>query len=210
MTVQLVGYEVLEKLHEGISTIIYRGTLLTNGQPVIIKILKPEQATPDNLAHFRREFTILMGLNSPQVISAYTLEPYQGSLAMTLEDIGGYALDRSLMHGSIDVAQCLLIATELAKAIGEIHQQRVIHKDINPSHIIWNSNTKQLRLIDFGLADNLSQQHILIQHPAALPGTLTYISPEQTGRVNRAVDYRTDFYSLGITLYPDVYREITV
>jgi serine/threonine protein kinase len=135
------------------------------------------------------------------VIKALDLEPYQGSLFMTLEDIGGQSLDRWIRQGRLDIAQCLSLALELGEIIGSIHRERLIHKAINPAHILWNPETAQLRLIDFGLADDLLQHGVELQHPAALQGTLAYISPEQTGRVNRFVDYRTDFYSFGITLY---------
>ena len=77
----------------------------------------------------------------------------------------------------------------------------MIHKDINPSNIVFNPVSKQLKIIDFGISTKLGSEHTALSSPNALEGTLAYISPEQTGRMNRSLDYRTDFYSLGVTLY---------
>ncbi|HAI69244.1 MAG TPA: serine/threonine protein kinase, partial [Gammaproteobacteria bacterium] len=82
-----------------------------------------------------------------------------------------------------------------------LHQRYLIHKDINPSNIILNTTTKQLKLIDFGISTVLSRENTTFSNPNLLEGTLAYLSPEQTGRMNRAIDYRTDFYSLGVTFY---------
>lgn len=168
---------------------------------MILKVLRPEAATEDGLARIRNEFNILSGLNLPGVIKAYRLEPYESSLVMVLEDIGGTSLDRILGNKPLPLGQFLLLATRIAGIIGSIHQQRITHKNVNPSHIIWNPGSGQLQLIGFDLADELPQLSVSLQPPTALEGNLAYISPEQTGRMNRPVDYRTDFYSLGVTFY---------
>ncbi|HEY9302029.1 MAG TPA: AAA family ATPase, partial [Phormidium sp.] len=83
----------------------------------------------------------------------------------------------------------------------QIHKANIIHKDINPSNIVYNPQTKQLKIIDFGISTQLTRETPILKNPNVLEGTLAYISPEQTGRMNRALDYRTDFYSLGVTFY---------
>ncbi|WP_445241875.1 ATP-binding protein [Microcoleus vaginatus] len=95
----------------------------------------------------------------------------------------------------------LHLAIQITEALGKVHQKKVIHKDINPSNIVLNPQTGQLKIIDFGLSTILSQENTTLKSPHLLEGTLAYISPEQTGRMNRAIDYRTDFYSLGVTFY---------
>jgi serine/threonine protein kinase len=90
--------------------------------------------------------------------------------------------------------------------LGSIHAANVIHKDINPSNIVFNPETGQLKIIDFGISTQLTRENpiltkALVKNPNVLEGTLAYMSPEQTGRMNRSLDYRTDFYSLGVTFY---------
>ena len=117
-----------------------------------------------------------------------------------MED-GGESLDRYLGDQALDLYSALDISLKLTETIGEIHQNYIIHKDINPSNILLDPKTRELKVIDFGIASELSRETIAMQNPRGLEGTLNYISPEQTGRMNRAVDYRSDLYSLGATLY---------
>ncbi len=93
------------------------------------------------------------------------------------------------------------MAIRIATILGRIHTQGVMHKDINPSNIVWNSSTDQIKIIDFGIATYLQQETPEAVTPDLLEGTLPYIAPEQTGRMNRTVDFRTDMYSLGATLF---------
>jgi serine/threonine protein kinase len=99
------------------------------------------------------------------------------------------------------IAEFLHLAIEIVDILGQIHQQHIIHKDINPSNIILNQQTGKLKLIDLGISTTLSRENSTFRNSNVLEGTLAYISPEQTGRMNRAIDYRTDFYSLGIAFY---------
>ena len=94
-----------------------------------------------------------------------------------------------------------MVAIKIAEILGQIHQQHVIHKDVNPSNIILNRATGQVKIIDFGISTALPHENPAFQHPNLLEGTLAYISPEQTGRMNRRLDQRADFYALGITFY---------
>jgi len=196
-----LGWKNLETLYESQQTLVCRGCRLENGEPVVLKILKPEAATAQRRACLQREFDNTARLNVPGVVRTYGLEPYQASWAVTFEDIGGQSLDQRLAHGPLPLHQTLQLAITLANILGSIHGQHMVHRDVNPSNIVWNAETGEVRLIDFGLADELPERMVALQPPAALEGTLAYISPEQTGRMNRPVDYRTDFYSLGVTFY---------
>lgn len=117
------------------------------------------------------------------------------------EDIGGDSLAMILARGDIDIVTALTIAIRIADILGRIHQRQVIHKDMNPSNVIWNRATDELRLIDFGISSHLTEERQEFQNVNQIEGTLAYISPEQTGRVNRKLDYRSDLYSLGVSLY---------
>jgi PAS domain S-box-containing protein len=194
-------YEILEPLHESPLTLISRARRAGTGEAVVLKLLKPDAATEDEVARFRREFDITARASLPGVVKAYGLEQHDGGLAMVLEDIGGESLDRPAGRMELSLVSFLELAVGLADTLAGLHQRRIIHKDINPAHIVFNAETGCFRLIDFGIADELPQRSIAPRPPAALEGTLEYISPEQTGRVNRALDYRTDFYSLGVAFY---------
>ncbi|MCW6052093.1 AAA family ATPase [Lyngbya sp. CCAP 1446/10] len=101
----------------------------------------------------------------------------------------------------LPIAQFLNIAIQLAKALVFLHQNQIIHKDIKPANVIINPETMQVKLADFSIASRLNKETPNLKNPDRLEGTLAYMSPEQTGRMNRAVDYRSDFYSLGVTFY---------
>src|SRR5262249_54454033 len=120
---------------------------------------------------------------------------------MLFEDVGGIALKELIRQGNLAFEQKLAIAIQLCQALQSIHDEGVIHRDINPGNVVVNLDAELVRIIDFGLATMSPREYpdaTVITH---LTGTLPYVSPEQTGRVNRVVDYRTDLYSLGATLY---------
>jgi predicted ATPase/serine phosphatase RsbU (regulator of sigma subunit)/tRNA A-37 threonylcarbamoyl transferase component Bud32 len=173
-------------------------------QSMIVKILVRNYPTPSELTRYKQEYETLRSLNllkAEGVIQAYGLRQYQNSLAMFLEDIGGKSLKFLLSERQFTLEEFLTIAIKIAKSLDEIHNANIIHKDINPSNIIYNSETKQLRIIDFGISTSLSEENQEVSNPNQLEGTLAYIAPEQTGRMNRRIDYRSDFYSLGATFY---------
>ena len=118
-----------------------------------------------------------------------------------LEDFGASSLAEIHQRARLDVTRILQVALQVARALGDIHTAGVVHRDINPSNIVMHPATGKVKVIDFGIASTLKAEEAQRGNPNLLEGTLAYISPEQTGRMNRSVDYRTDFYSLGITLY---------
>jgi len=201
MDINIKGYELSEYLHQGNNSKIYRGKRISDNLPVIIKLLEKEYPKSDEIDRFRREYEIVRSLDIDGVIRIYALEKYQHSLAMIMEDIGGTSLDKILARQRLDLAEFLSIGTHLAGIIGLVHLNKIIHKDINPSNIIWNRKTHQIRIIDFGIAVLMQGKDIELPNPDFPEGTLTHMSPEQTGRMNTNMDYRTDLYSLGVTCY---------
>lgn len=197
----LPGYHIQKKYFESGHSLIFRAERDSDQLPVVLKVLKNEYPTLEELARFRQEYEILKGLESERIIQVYALESFQNTPVIVLEDFGGESLLSLLPGLNLTIDAFLTLAIELAKALGEIQQHHIIHKDINPSNIIYNQSTGQLKLIDFGISTVLTRENPILRNPNVLEGTLAYISPEQTGRMNRAIDYRTDFYSLGITLY---------
>ncbi|HEY9850645.1 MAG TPA: serine/threonine-protein kinase PknK, partial [Leptolyngbyaceae cyanobacterium] len=169
--------------------------------PVILKILKEDYPNPAELTRYKQEYEITKSLQIDGAIKAYDLLPYKNTLAMVLEDFGGQSLDVLLRSQTFSLSEFLSIAIQIAGALGEIHEANIIHKDINPSNIVYNPQTGQIKIIDFGISTKFTRENPTIKNPHLLEGTLAYMSPEQTGRMNRVLDRRTDFYSLGATFY---------
>ncbi|MEH2369350.1 trifunctional serine/threonine-protein kinase/ATP-binding protein/sensor histidine kinase [Nostoc sp.] len=207
--VNIPGYKVSEELYNGSRTIVYRGYRETDSLPVAIKLLKNTYPSFSELLSFRNQYTIAKNLNSPLIVQTYSLEPYQNGYVLVMEDFGGISLkDWGLRSGEWKIGrnleslmEFLEIAIALCNTLDVLYRERIIHKDIKPANILINSKTKQVKLIDFSIASLLPRETQTLINPNVLEGTLAYISPEQTGRMNRGIDYRTDFYSLGVTFY---------
>ncbi|MDF0555941.1 AAA family ATPase [Kamptonema sp. UHCC 0994] len=201
------GYQILTQIYESSNSLVYRGIRQQDSKAVILKVLKQDYLAPGELIRYKQEYEIAQKLNIEGVVKAYSLETYRQSLVLILEDFGGLSLAQ-LINGQMEGNRTLLslhkilqIAIQITETLSAIHAANVIHRDINPSNIIFNPETEQIKIIDFGIATIFSKSSPLLKNPNVLEGTLAYMSPEQTGRMNRSLDYRTDFYSLGVTLY---------
>jgi PAS domain S-box-containing protein len=209
----LPGYKIFRKIYESDRSLVYRGVRSADGQHAIFKLLKQDYPTPAAIARYQQEYEIIRSLNLTGIATAYSLEKYQRTVAIVLEDFGGESLKMLMKERPFTLSESLSIAIQITNILGEIHAADVIHKDINPANIVFNSSTNQLKIIDFGIATVLTSQKLtgqkpILKNPKVLEGTLAYISPEQTGRMNRLLDYRTDFYSLGVTLYEMLARQL--
>jgi predicted ATPase/signal transduction histidine kinase/CheY-like chemotaxis protein len=197
----MTDYQIIAKIYESANSLVYRAVRARNNQPLILKILKEDYPTPSELNRYKQEYEITHSLNLEGVVKAYDLQRYQNSLVMLLEDFGGESLKSWMTKHQFTLEEFLTIAIKIAESLGAIHAANIIHKDINPSNVVYNPETGQVKIIDFGISTVLSRENPTICTPDRIEGTLAYISPEQTGRMNRAIDYRTDFYSLGVTFY---------
>lgn len=210
----LLHYVVTDSLYESEHSRIYRAYEAGTREAFVLKILNEEYPSPETVARFRREYEITRSLHQPGqlglpgVIRALGWERYQHTYLIVVEDYGGISLDRFLHengnHGKTIADRLALffpLAIQVTEALGMIHARRVIHKDLNPANILYHPQTGQTKIIDFSISNTLTQENPAFHSPEVIEGTLPYISPEQTGRMNRAIDYRTDFYSLGMTFY---------
>jgi predicted ATPase/signal transduction histidine kinase/CheY-like chemotaxis protein len=195
------GYNIIETIYSGPGSVIYRATPARGDQTVILKTSALERPLPEEITRRKQEFRILQGLKCEGVISPLGLENHPNGPVLVLEDIGGRSLDRLLAEGPFPLDLALGVSARLAAILGELHASHIIHKDLNPSNIIVSSESGEIKLIDFDLASFLSREQTSAEAPVRLEGTPAYISPEQTGRTNRRLDYRSDFYSLGATIY---------
>ncbi len=199
----LPNYQISTQIYESANSLVYRGIRDEDNQPVILKVLKEDYPLPEELTRYRQEYDITRRLKDLEgVIKAYHLEKHQNTLVICLEDFDGESLKIWLdKQRTFTLDELLTFAIRATEILGQIQGQNIIHKDINPSNLILNPNTNVLKIVDFGISTQLSKQHLTLKNPEVLEGTLAYMSPEQTGRMNRALDYRTDFYSLGATFY---------
>ncbi|UNU26503.1 trifunctional serine/threonine-protein kinase/ATP-binding protein/sensor histidine kinase [Microcoleus vaginatus] len=201
--IELTGYQILDRIYSGTRTLVYRGTRLYDRKPVAIKVLRNEYPSFSELLHFRNQYTIAKNLNLPGIIQTYSLEAYRNGYALIVEDFGGISLKEWTGKGKTvpSLVDFFQIAIDLSNTLDILYRHRIIHKDIKPANILINPKTKQVKLIDFSIASLLPRETQIVMSPNVIEGTLSYLSPEQTGRMNRGLDYRTDFYSLGVTFY---------
>ncbi|MBD2215101.1 AAA family ATPase [Nostoc linckia FACHB-104] len=193
------------QIYSSKNSVVYRGIKLSDRTPVILKVLKQDYPTASELTRYRQEYEITRSLNLEGTIKAFSQQEYQRTLVILLEDFGGESLERWIQQRPdfcpMPLSTFLSLAIKLIGILGRIHAAGVIHKDINPSNIVFNLDTGVVKFIDFGIATRFNCTNPTFKNPHVLEGTLAYLSPEQTGRMNRLLDYRTDFYSLGVTFY---------
>ncbi|WP_437275189.1 AAA family ATPase [Sorangium sp. So ce375] len=195
-------YRVLEVLHQGADTILYRARRDEDGRPVVLKALRRDHASPRALSRLQHELEVARALDSPVVIKAYGIEPFHDQMTLVLEDFGGRSLDRLLDgHGPMPPGRFFPLALRLAGALAELHRHRIIHKDIKSQNLLYNPDTGEVKITDLGIASLSPREAQELAHDGLIEGTLAYMAPEQTGRMNRRVDERTDLYSLGVVFY---------
>ena len=197
---EIPGYELGVLLHDSSASAVYRARRLADGAAVVVKRAHGGSSARC-LSRYRNELELLRAIDSDGVVKAYDLVRGHGQLALILEEFGGVSLKQWLEAGDPSLVERLEAAIRLARAIGEVHAAGIIHKDINSYNFLYDPATKRTKLIDFGIATRLRSEESKFQFPTALEGTLAYIAPEQTGRMNRNIDHRADWYALGVTLY---------
>ncbi len=203
--IALPGIAIQDKLYESSNSLVYRG-IRDDGLAIVVKILKQDYPSPQEVIRYRQEYEITRSLNLEGVVKAYSQQNYQRTLVILLEDFGGESLEQWMRKRPetfypMPLSTFLHLAIDLTDILGRIHAANVIHKDINPGNIVLNLDTGVVKIIDFGIATQFNRTNPTFKSPHVLEGTLAYLSPEQTGRMNRWLDYRSDFYSLGVTFY---------
>jgi histidine kinase len=196
----LSGYQITEHIHQGSQTILY-SAVAEDGTACILKTIRAEFPTSEQIARLKHEYHIIADLDLPGVIQPIALELQQNRVILVIEDIGGRSLKHYIQNNSVNLEVALSIALQIARTLIDLHQHQITHKDIKPANIIFNPHSAVAKLSDFTLATRISTETTSLLSPNQLEGTLAYLSPEQTGRMNRSIDYRTDFYSFGVTLY---------
>ncbi len=199
--ITIENYTITGELYKGKRTIVYKGYSLKEDTPVILKTIQGEHFFPEDIARLRHEYEITKDLDIKGIVRPYGLQKYGNGLVLVLEDFGGISLKKIINSHGIETDVFLNIAIQVVNTLSALHRHRIVHKDIKPSNIIYNPENRQVKITDFGISTILSREYQTAVNPNILEGSLFYLSPEQTGRMNRAIDYRTDFYSLGVTFY---------
>ena len=200
-TVTFEGCEIYETIHIGAEIRIYRGRDMRSGRPVIIKHLPKMEVFDTQVINLKNEYDILNQITSERLLKVYSLERSDKGYVLLMEDSMGKSLKSIISSGPLNLESFYKIALSLCDILNEIHRNKIIHKDIKSDNIIANLDTFDTRIIDFGISTRLSREETKLMAPNVLEGSIQYISPEQTGRMNRSIDYRSDFYSLGVTFY---------
>ena len=180
--------------------ILSRGVWDGEGLPLLAAAPSSAQPSPETLARLRHAYALREELDPAWAARPLRLGLQQGRLTLLTEDPGGEPLSR-LMGRPSEIAQFLRLAIGIATALARVHQHGLIHKDIKPANVLVNSVTGRVWLLGFGIASRLPRERQSPVPPEVIAGTLAYMAPEQTGRMNRSIDFRSDLYALGVTLY---------
>jgi diguanylate cyclase (GGDEF)-like protein len=204
-SLQLTGYEVGSVLYRSAGRVVYRTHRLADGAAVAVETLDAEYPNRQQVEGIRREGTIAQRLSEvDSVRKVHEVLPHgNGNLAL-IGDLFETTLDTHLSKmggGGLPLGQVLEIALHLVHALGEIHAHDIVHKALSPRHVLFDPVSGAIALTSFTIASELDQERQAVQMSRRLEGPLPYISPEQTGRMNRALDYRSDYYSLGVLLF---------
>ncbi|GGK67858.1 AAA family ATPase [Amphritea balenae] len=201
----LAGYHIIELLHQGKNCHIFRAVRDTDQHKVIIKQLVSNQITAEEINRFEHEYELLNSLNAefdthiaPAPLQFTTID---NRPTLIFTDCGGISLRQLMQQQRLPWYKLLPIVIKISDLLSQLHNAKIIHKKLSPDNIIYLPESGDIRLIDFSLATRLTREQASWNAQRLQPELLRYIAPEQTGRINRHIDYRTDFYSLGATLY---------
>ena len=197
------GFGELRPVWEDGERVFYRGWRGDDNarQAVLVVLPASDHPTVDSLNHLAHEFDLKTYLNDDRwAARPLELVREHGRTMLVLSDPGGEPLHR-LIGIPMEVQLFLRLAISLSVALGQLHVRGLIHKDIKPSNIISKFETSEVWFTGFGIATRVSRERQPLEPPEFVAGTLAYMAPEQTGRMNRSIDSRSDLYSLGVTLY---------
>jgi PAS domain S-box-containing protein len=193
---------MLVPLRESADFTLYRGRKHDDPSPVLAVALF-EQPSPQSVRRLMHEYSFAAELDPAWAAKPLAITRHEGRTILLLKDPGGEPLDRILERDQgqpLDLTRFLGIAIGLARTLGQVHQQGLIHKDIKPANVLVD-DTGNAWLTGFGIASQLLRERQSLEPPEFIAGTLAYMAPEQTGRMNRSIDSRSDLYSLGVTFY---------
>jgi PAS domain S-box-containing protein len=189
-----------EKVWEDREFVISRGRRDGDGLPVLVLAPSPDSPLAASLTLLQQACTLRDELDSSWAARPLGLVELRGQTALLIEDPGGEFLD-GMVGKPLGVPEFLRLAVGIVIAVGHLHRRGLIHQDIKPANLLVQAATGKAWLTGFGLTSRLPRQRRSLEQRQVIAGTLAYMAPEQTGRMNRSIDSRSDLYSLGVTLY---------
>ncbi len=197
----ILNYKITDTIHQSEHTSLFLGIDENNQQKIVLKTSNRTEHSIEDDNRIDYEYAITNSQSNEYIPKTILLSKHNGKSVFVREYFEGTSLKSYLANHIFLIETFLSLASRMAETMGRIHQNNIIHKDINANNILYNPDSNSFRIIDFGIASKIDLKTQNLGNPSALEGTLPYISPEQTGRMNRIVDYRSDLYSLGITFY---------
>ncbi|WP_437830380.1 AAA family ATPase [Sorangium sp. So ce1153] len=197
------GYALLEKIEQNADFSLIRACREGDGVPVLLKVLRAERATRAEVARFKHQCERIAQIASPRLVALRGVEELAGALIVVLEDFPGRDLARLLAARPscrMPICEALDLAAALAEGLAAVHAAGLIHRDLRPHNVLVGARDA-VKITSFGVDAEITRAHERLYAPEVIADVLPYVSPEQTGRMNRGVDYRTDLYALGVTLY---------
>lgn len=193
-------YNEITEIFSG-KSIVYRGKRVTDKYPVVIKYVPFLFDNSKHIDQLNLEYEILSSLNNDGILNVLTIDKTDSGLYMIMDDTNSISIREYLNRGNLSLEVFFDIALKVLEVLTYIHDKKVVHKDIHPENIIIDPINLKVHLIDFGISSLITNEYVEAVIPDLLEGHLHYVSPEQTGRMNKSLDYRSDFYSLGLTFY---------
>ena len=192
------GYNIIEKLYKDIKKSVYRAE--KDGKVVIMKVLDGTDISEEKIKEMQYEFEVLNMIAGKGAVMPIEIIKNNLNYAIVFEFFSGIKFDE-IDFKKWSLEKKLKLMYNMFDVIEKIHNKEIVHKNINPATILYDENSDEIKMLEFGNAAILSKEKIIIPKGNIKEREINYISPEQTGRTNRSIDYRTDYYSIGAVFY---------
>ncbi|RJP88634.1 MAG: PAS domain S-box protein [Desulfobacteraceae bacterium] len=199
-------YQLIEKLHTGRGSTFYRALKADRSEPVTIELISTAQASPSEITRFKYAYEKIRQLDISGVVHTSEVFDYQDNVAIVTENFLGHPLFKCFTPGEIDIDTFLKLAGTLTRILGDIHSRGVVHQAVSPETVLCDPSpnsikTDSVKLTGFGASGLITHSHEKIHDPFVIRNILPYMAPEQTGRMNCAMDHRADLYAAGVLFY---------
>jgi serine/threonine protein kinase len=197
--ITIPGYTLIAPVNEDEDLMLYQATRMLDNLPVLLKVPAAPGPSPPIFSRLKHEYELARELDPGRIVRPTALERHGGTVTLVLEQ-GPTRTLASLLGSPMDIQSFLRIALGITAALAELHRHELVHKDLTPEHVLLDKDGR-VWLTGLGIASRLPRERQALEPPEAIAGTLAYMAPEQTGRMNRSIDSRSDLYALGINFY---------
>ncbi|HVH97342.1 MAG TPA: AAA family ATPase, partial [Enhygromyxa sp.] len=195
-------YELHERIHASTLSVVHRARRVGDGREVFVKTPARPSSAGDLLAQLRHELLVCRMFEAPSLIRAIELIEREGTAALVLDSVpDSTTLSQRAASARLSPLEAVVVALGILEGLATLHGRNVVHKDVKPDNVLVDRELARVVLIDFGIAAIVPRDSGSVAADARLEGTLGFMPPEQTGRINRPIDYRSDYYALGATLF---------